>query len=918
MTSATSRAVDAAGPNDLWHARPVAELLDRFGTDAARGLGADEAVARLAADGRNEIDRSETASPFLLLASQFHSLIIWVLIGAAVVSAALGEIVDAVAILAIVVLNALVGFIQEYRAERAVAALRELVAPRAKVVRDGLAAVIPAAEVVRGDVILLEGGDLIAADARLIETHALRTVESSLTGESEPVEKSDAVAPADAALADRSNMVFLGTAVASGTGRAVAVATGMRTEVGHIAALLERESREPTPLQRQLDRVGRRLLWACLAIVALVFVVGLWREMPPFDLFLAAVSLAVAAVPEGLPAVVTLALALGVQRMARRNALTRRLASVETLGCTQVICADKTGTLTVGEMTVRKLVLADAVFTCTGEGYAPGGSIVADAGGGAGAEADLREQLVAAAACNDAEWRADGAAAQAVGDPTEIALLVAAAKRGITRARIDLELPRLHALPFDANRKRMTVVRGRRGGVWAAVKGAPEEIIGRCSAIRVDGAERPITEAQRASLLEAAAVLASDALRVLAFAARQFDAAGAEDGEFENGLTLLGLAGMQDPPRPEARAAVRRCQRAGIRVVMITGDHPATARAIARELGILSGSDASAVVSGPDLDRMDEPMLTARVGKIGVYARVTAEHKLRIVQAFKAGGTVVAMTGDGVNDAPALKEASIGIAMGLTGTEVTKEAADMVVADDNFASIVAAVEEGRGIYDNIAKTLAYLLTGNVGELIVMLAAAVLGWPLPLLPIHLLWINLVTDGLPALALATDPIDPRVLAQPPRDPRAALADRAFMVRALLTGCLTATVTLAAFAHALHSAAGAEAARNAAFSVLVFEELLRSLSARSATRTIWSLGVFSNLPLLAVVAGSVGLQLAILHVEALRAVFQTQPVSLETLLAWIALAALPSLVLEIAKLFRTVTAGGPGTRPIPIGPR
>jgi Ca2+-transporting ATPase len=525
MTAGTSKAVHAAGSDEVWHARPAAEVLRRLATDAARGLGAEEAAARLAADGRNEIDRSETASPLRLLASQFYSLIIWVLIGAAVVSAALGEIVDAVAILAIVVLNALVGFLQEYRAERAVAALRRLVAPRAKVVRDGLAAVIPAAEVVRGDVLLLEGGDLIAADARLIEARALRTVEASLTGESEPVGKSEAVAPAAAALADRSNMVFLGTAVASGTGRAVAVATGMQTEVGHIAALLEeRESREPTPLQRQLDRVGRRLLWACLVIVALVFLAGLWRGLPPFDMFLAAVSLAVAAVPEGLPAVVTLALALGVQRMARRNALTRRLASVETLGCTQVICSDKTGTLTVGEMTVRKLVLADAVFTCTGEGYAAGGSIVADSGDGAQAEADLRELLLTAAACNDAEWRIDGDAAQAVGDPTEIALLVAAAKRGITRARIDLDLPRLHALPFDASRKRMTVVRRRDGGAWAAVKGAPEEILARCTAIRVHGTEMPITGAQRASMLEAAAVLASDALRVLAFAARQFDA----------------------------------------------------------------------------------------------------------------------------------------------------------------------------------------------------------------------------------------------------------------------------------------------------------------------------------------------------------------------------------------------------------
>jgi Ca2+-transporting ATPase len=894
-------------PHDArWHDQTIPELAAQLTTDVMQGLTREEAAARLQQWGANVLRQGKTVSPLVILAGQFRSLVIWVLIGAALVSVALGELVDGMAILAIVLLNAVIGFFQEYRAERAVVALARLAAPRARVMRGGRAAVVVAAEVVPGDVLLLNAGDLVAADARLVEAATLRTIEAPLTGESQPVEKSPGVCAPETPLAERHNMVFLGTSVASGSGRALVVATGMQTEVGHIATLLETAQRDATPLQRRLDQVGSRLLWACLGIVVLVFLLGLLRAMPPFELFLGAVSLAVAAIPEGLPAVVTVALALGVQRMVRRHALVRRLPSVETLGCAQCVCSDKTGTLTVGEMTARKLITSERIFTVSGEGYIPDGIFFAD-----GAEltptADplLSAALYAAAACNEAEIRQQDGRPMVVGDPTEVALLVVAAKGDIWRDGIESEMPRLSTMPFDSDRKRMTVIRQRQGQPCAFTKGAPEVILERCASMRTTRGVKVMGDSDRARMLQASALMANDALRVLALAERPLAQCALGGGatvdaeRVEQELTFLGLVGLQDPPRPEARDAVGRCKRAGIRVVMITGDHPDTARAIARELGILERG--AAVVAGGELDRMSDQELTQRVPGVSVYARVTAEHKLRIVRAWKARGAVVAMTGDGVNDAPALKEASIGVAMGITGTEVTKEAADLIITDDNFASIVAAVEEGRGIYDNIAKTLGYLLAGNAGELTVMFVAALLGWPLPLLPIQLLWINLVTDGLPALALATDPIDPDVLRHPPRRPEAQLVDWQFLKRIAFIGCLTAGVALSAFAYEWYVDGNLEDARDAAFSVLVIAELLRAFGARSNERTVWQVGLFSNLRLFGIVTASFALQLAIHHLPALQRLFGTAPVALRQCLAWLVLGAVPVTVLELQKLLQ-----------------
>jgi len=788
------------------------------------GLSGEEALVRLAKAGPNEIKRGETTSPWKLLAEQFGSPLIWLLLAASVISAFLGEVADAIAIGAILVINALVGFFQEFRAEKAMLALRSMTAPRARVRRDGHAVTVSAAEVVPGDVLLLEAGDIVAADARLVEAHTLSTNEAPLTGESTPVEKGTAPVPPNAPLAERHDSVFMGTSVATGTGLAEVAATGMLTELGKIAHLLETAEETETPLQKRLAAVGRTLLYLCLGIVALVAVLGLLRGMPWLDVFMSAVSLAVAAVPEGLPAIVTIALAIGVQRMAARHALIRRLPSVETLGCATVICTDKTGTLTTGVMVVREM-------------WGP----------------DHAKLLDAAAASSDAELGADEKSGN--GDPTEVALLMAAAERGIRRPDIEQRRPRTDVHPFDAERKRMSILRA--DGILY-VKGAVDLLLPLC----VSGTE---------AAAEANNQLAARGLRVLGVAVGT--------GVDEKKLRLLGLIGIADPPRSEAVAAVAAARAAGITTVMITGDHPVTARAIAKEMGII----------GPG-DNPDEV----------VHARATPEQKLQIVRSWKQKGAVVAMTGDGVNDAPALREADIGIAMGKGGTEVTREAADMVLTDDNFASIVEAVREGRGIFDNIRKSLVFLLAGNAGELLLMLAASAGGLPLPLLPLQLLWINLVTDGMPALALVMDPAEGDVLARPPRRSQEPILGRPEWVTVAWTGLLQAATTLTVFVWALRSRNLVEA-RNLAFSVIVFAELFRAFASRSTTKVFWEMGAFTNVRLLGVVVISVIVQIAIHHLPATQALFQLGHLSVADCGFSLLAGLVPVTVLELSKLLR-----------------
>lgn len=890
------RKTPADGSVELsWHRLEAEEALSRLGSGYA-GLDEAEAARRLETHGANALREARGPRPLAILAGQFKSLIVWILIGAAAVSEFLGEWVDFSAILAIVVLNALIGFYQEFNAERSLAALRRMTAPRCRVRRGGKSLLVEALAVVPGDILEVEAGDLVAADARIVEAASLKAVESALTGESEPVRKDPASLPSgEVPLGDRTNMLFAGTSVATGTGLAVAVATGMKTELGRIARLIQEASaEEETPLQRRLAAFGKILVWASLGIVGLVFVLGWLRRIPLLELFITSVSLAVAAVPEGLPAVVTIALAVGVQRMARRRSLIRRLASVETLGSTNVICSDKTGTLTVGEMTVRTLYVDGSERAVTGEGYAPEGSI----GDGTGAKS-LRRLLEVFVGCNGARLSEENGAWKTLGDPTEGALLAVGAKGGVRQETLETEQPKVREHPFDSDRKRMSVVRRAPGGRHRAlVKGAPDTLLERCSAILEDGAVRPLSEADRKTILKANEAMADRALRVLAAAYKETEGPiPAETDLVERDLVFIGLAGMQDPPRSEAREAVSLCQSAGIRVVMITGDHPKTGLAIARELGIARTGDEA--LAGLEMDRLSDEALAARLERTSVYARVTAAHKLRIVRAWKERGAVVAMTGDGVNDAPAIKGADIGVAMGRTGTEVTKEASDMVVTDDNFASIVAAVEEGRGIYDNIRKTLLYLLSGNAGELLVMLACVLGGVPIPLLPIHLLWINLVTDGLPALCLATDPIDPDVMRRLPRRRTDSLTDRKFLKTMVLTGLLTGGVTLAVYLWVLPRE-GLAAARSQAFSTLVLAELLRAFGCRSETRPVWRAGGLSNLRLAAVVVASIAFQIWSHHEPFLGRFFGIPRMTWTDCARLLAVSAIPLWVLELRKVF------------------
>jgi P-type Ca2+ transporter type 2C len=903
---AAERADRDANPHapHVAHAMGHEQVLEAHATHPADGLSHPQVEQRRARHGKNVLRQVPRAPWWRRFAGQFVDLVIWILITAAIISGVLGEWVDAAVILAIVLLNGILGFIQEEKAERALAALQKLAAPQAKVIRGGRAVTLPASELVPGDRVELESGDHVPADVRLIGTAGFRAHEAALTGESVPVDKDHRpVLAQGTALADRVNMAYMGTTAAAGSASGVVVATGMETQIGQIAGLLQRQEPEPTPLQRRLSELGRTLIFVVLAIVAVIFVLQLLRGGKLLDVFLISVSLAVAAVPEGLPAVVTIALALGLQRMARRSALVRRLPSVETLGSVTVICSDKTGTLTRNEMTVREVLAGGRWYDVTGGGYAPEGTFERRVGedGGTGrvdpqAEPDLLAALEVGARCNHARLSkgADGTWSL-IGDPTEAALLVAAVKAGLPD---DADRRVVHEVPFDSERKAMSVVlRQSDGSHVMYVKGAPEVILARCEGQRRDGQVRPLNEVDRQVVLEAAHEMAAGALRVLALAYRECVSPDEED---ERGLVFAGLAGMIDPPRDEARAAVQRCRSAGIRPVMITGDHPDTARAIGADVGV--ATDGERVVSGAELDRTSDEELARRVEHIPVYARVTAEHKLRVIAAWRSRGHVVAMTGDGVNDAPAVKAADIGIAMGIAGTDVTKEASDMVLTDDNFASIVNAVEEGRTIFDNIRKFVHYLLATNAGEVLLMFFAALAGWPAPLFAIQILWINLVTDALPALALGVEPAEPDVMSRPPRPPHEPVITRGRGLLMLYHGGLIAAVAAVAF-WVIYGRVEANlpAARTAAFCTLAYAQLLFSFGCRSQRYTMPELGPFSNPWLIAAIAASLFLQTAAVTLPFAQPLFKAADLSSWQWLLIAALALMPVSFIEVAKLVR-----------------
>ncbi len=907
---------------ERWHALPVDRALGLAGVDPNHGLSSAEAGRRLDEIGYNELALVAGPSPLQLLASQFTDFIIWVLLAAALISGPiLGEWTDAIAITVIVLLNGILGFVQEYQAGKALAALRQLTAPTATVVRDGRVHEIPAREVVPGDILIIETGDLIAADARLVETRNLSIDQAVLTGESAPVAKeAEDVAAPDAPLADRDNMVYSSTVATRGRGRALVTATGPRTELGKIARMVQEIGPELTPLQQELDRVGRYLVYAALVIVAIIFALDAARGEPLLQVFLVAVSLAVAAIPEGLPAVVTIALAIGVRRMAARNALVRRLRSVETLGSASVICSDKTGTLTQNQMTVRQVVTPQRTIRVSGEGYAPRGSFASDDEAVPPEAPDLQAVVRVASLASTADLVQEDGVWRIRGDPTEGSLITVAAKAGYGEAEGEAEYEFLEELPFDSERKRMSVIYTFKGdgqgpaylaaplapgGRVAFVKGAPEAILSLSTQIQEEGRLRPMGSHEQREFLDANSYLGAQALRVLAMAYRPLAGDVPLNPEaVERDLIFVGMAAMIDPPRPEARDAVRTSQEAGITVVMITGDQHNTAIAIARELGIFHEDDVS--LTGAQLQEISDERLDEIVNRVRVYARVAPEHKLRIVRAWKAQNQIVGMTGDGVNDAPALKESDIGISMGITGTDVAKEASDMILADDNFATIVSATEEGRTIFDNIRRFILFMLSCNTGEVLTLFIAGLIGLPLPLIPIQILWINLATDSLPALALGVEKAEPGIMQRPPRSQAEGILTRVMAFGIGWQGTLIAAVTLGAFVLELAlRGGGVERARVLAFSTSILAQGLHAFNLRSLRYSLFTIGPLTNRFLVVAFLIVILANVAIIYTPFLQPIFATMPLDLADWAIVVGLGFVPLVIVQAVRVIGEMRA-------------
>lgn len=864
-----------------WHSMGAEEVLQTLQT-SRRGLSREEAMRRLEEFGPNKLREEKRTSPLMLFLDQFKSVLVVMLILAALVSGLLlNEFMDAALITVIVVMNAVLGFVQEYRAEKAMEALKKMVARRAIVIRDGREEEIDAERLVPGDILLLETGDLVSADARLLETVNLNTDEAPLTGESTPVVKDTAPLGEEVPTADRANIVFTGTNIVHGRGVAVVVTTGMNTEFGKIAGIVQTVEEEVPPIKEKVERLGRQLGLAAIVACFFAALVNIATGRNLIEVFITAVSLVVSAVPEGLPAVITITLAIGAARMARSRAIIRKLASVETLGSTTVICSDKTGTLTQNEMTVRRLY-TDGTVDVTGTGYEPIGDFLRN--GEALRPKDdehLSLLLRIGCLCNNARLENSPEGNYVVGDPTEGALLVAAAKAGILRGEMEELYPRIAEVPFESARKRMsTIHKTSEGGRVAYVKGAPEVIVDLCSGIYEDGKTRKLGQEDRERILGVTGKMAADALRVLAMAYRELPEDAEDYGEeaVERRLVFVGLAGMIDPPRREVPSAIGLCKKAGIKTVMITGDHKLTAVAVGREIGLLEGDEESKVLTGVELDALSDEEFEKVVDDVAIYARVSPMHKVRIAQALKKRGHVVAMTGDGVNDAPAIKTADIGVAMGIKGTEVTKEASDMVLADDNFATIVGAVEAGRHIYDNIRKFVRLMLAVNFDEILEVTVAALIGIPMPILPVQILWINLVTDGLPAVALSVDPKDPEIMSRPPRKPGEGLL-HGLVGFILFAAMLDFCSDFFPYMWLYYTTGDLLRARTIAFTIVVIYEFYLAYNCRSEKRSLWRLGwkglVANKLLFFSVVAGLI-LQVLIIYVPFLQVVFHTTALS------------------------------------------
>ncbi|MDK2793385.1 MAG: P-type Ca2+ transporter type [Caldanaerobacter sp.] len=837
-----------------------------------KGLTSQEAQKRLLKYGPNVLEEGRRISPIQIFLNQFQDFMVMVLLAATLISALMGELADALTITVIVILNAILGFVQEYKTEKSLEALKKLAAPSAKVLRDGEEKEVEASQIVIDDVILLGAGDKVPADALLIEAHNLEVDESILTGESVPVHK-EAPLNLNRTAVESRNMVYMGTVVTKGKGKAVVTATGMQTEMGKIAGMMKEIEGEETPLQKRLNKLGKVLVVLALFICGVVTVMGIIRGEPIYYMFLSGVSLAVAAIPEGLPAVVTISLAIGVQRMLKRNALIRKLPAVETLGCTNVICTDKTGTLTENKMTVTKVFCDEEVFDVRGK---ENEELIKKKNVSRSA---LRKMLEIGALCNNVKVKKESIKIgrevleedKYIGDPTEAAIFSFSLKSGISQDFLN-KIKRIEEIPFDSERKRMTVIVEIDGEKYAYTKGAPDVILELCSFKYVNGKEVPLTPFDKKRALDVNEYFGKEALRVLAFAYKKLPSKSPIIAEFvERDLVFVGLEGMIDPPRKEAYDAVLKCKMAGIKPVMVTGDHKVTATAIAKELNILV--EGEKVITGKDLDEMTDKELEKTCTNVSVYARVTPKHKYRIVRALKNRGFTVAMTGDGVNDAPALKEADIGIAMGKGGTEVAKEASSMILLDDNFATIVAAVEEGRIIYDNIRKFIRFLLSCNFGEVLTMFFAAIMSLKLPLVPIQILMVNLVTDGLPALALGLDPPEKDIMRMKPRDANESVFSRGLGLRIFIVGVLIGISTIGAYVFAL-GYAGLEKARTIAFATLVTVEMIHAFECRSERHLIFELGFFTNPYLVLAVLSSFLIFLSTVYIKPLGVIFKTVP--------------------------------------------
>lgn len=892
-----------------WHQKDIKEIIDDLRT-SLQGLSTDEAQRRLTEYGPNELKEKKKKIPVMMFLDQFKDFMILVLLAAAIISGIIGEPSDTIAIVVIVVLNAVIGFVQEYRAEKAMAALKKMSAPVALVLRDGIPASIPASEVVPGDIVILEAGKVVPADMRLIEVAQLKIEEAALTGESVSVEKhtrplQDEYLP----LGDRRNMVYKGTLVTYGRGSGVVTETGMNTEIGKIATMLQEEEEVKTPLQKRLATFGKKLAFTVLAICVIVFVIGLLRGVDPLLMLLTAISLAVAAIPEALPAVVTISLALGAKKMVKQNALIRKLPAVETLGSVTYICSDKTGTLTLNKMTVEEIwIYGEEVYRLNAEGSQFEGLMMKDPS----TPSPLYELMTALALSNDAQVDAEG---NVIGDPTEIALYNIAKEKGFDKKGLEVQFPRIAEVPFDSERKCMTTIHKieqqsnrateQQASFISFTKGAIEVLIDKADNILTS---EGIKALDKNEILKISDKMAADGLRVLGIAMRNWDSLPADisPNSVETGLTIIGLVGMMDPPREEAREAVGLCKVAGIKPVMITGDHPLTAMAIAKRIGIVE-DDSKSIITGRELERLSLEEFEERVEHIRVYARVAPEQKLKIVKALQDKGQFVAMTGDGVNDAPALKRADIGIAMGVTGTDVAKEAAHMILLDDNFATIVKAVKEGRRIFDNIRKFIKYLLTTNSGEIWTLFLAPLVGLPIPLLPIHILWINLMTDGLPALALSVEPEEGDVMKRPPRHPKESIFAHGLGAHAVWVGLLMAAVVLSVQAWSIKT--GHAHWQTMVFTVLCLTQLGHVLAIRSERESLFKIGLFSNPYLLSAILFSFISQMATVYIPFLNPIFKTEPLTLKELIITLLLSSTVFFAVEIEKYVRRRVGGLPG---------